>query len=335
MAAPRSDGFFGAIEPNLLAGEVGIVDREPLARRRHVFVFHPLIVASTGANARELVHTGSHALCKIRGSYSGYSERLLDLTCWKRGIGYRPVMFENLANLGFDIAIRNHAAAILSVDFEEVLGELESALLDVAIPAEELIGSGGGEAQSTQRLRRKLYEAGWPKHNFDFRLIVDGSETVSTSHEIDHVRRADAGVIACEIEWNNKDPFFDRDLENFQRLHGQSAISAGVLITRGASMQEDMHGIVERCIKKHGFLEESEMVEAFGMKDRTKRQREAVQKHIDRQVPFAEAFARQFVSDKFGAATTHWSKLEDRINRGVGNPCPLLLIGLPKSVIIE
>ena len=96
-----------------------------------------------------------------------------------------------------------------------------------------------------------------------------------------------------------------------------------------------MHGIVERCIKKHGFLEESEMVEAFGMKDRTKRQREAVQKHIDRQVPFAEAFARQFVSDKFGAATTHWSKLEDRINRGVGNPCPLLLIGLPKSVIIE
>ncbi len=40
-----------------------------------------------------------------------------------------------------------------------------------------------------------------------------------------------------------------------------------------------------------------------------------------------------FVSDKFGAATTHWHKLEDRVRRGVGNPCPLLLIGLPVSIV--
>eukprot|EP00903_Cladosiphon_okamuranus_P021294 g19565.t1 len=244
-------------------------------------------------------------------------------------------MFEKLISNGFDIAIRNHAGAILTVDFPEIAQELEDALLSVSIPAEELIGSGGGEAKSTQRLRRKLYGLKWPKHNFDFQLIVDGVETVGMSHEIDHVRRADNGVIACEIEWNNKDPFFDRDLENFQRLHAQSAISVGVLITRGASLQDDMLGIVQRCIEKHGFIDETEMVDAFDMKDRTKRQREAVQKHLDRQVPFAEAFARQFVSDKFGQATTHWRKLEDRIHRGVGNPCPLLLVGLPKSVVVE
>tara|TARA_R110002074_G_scaffold125024_2_gene261896 strand:- start:15022 stop:15756 length:735 start_codon:yes stop_codon:yes gene_type:complete len=244
-------------------------------------------------------------------------------------------MFEQLTKNGFDIAIRNHAGAILTVDFPDIAQELEEALLEVSIPAEELIGSGGGEAQSTQRLRRKLYDAGWPKHNFDFKLIVDGIETVSNSHEIDHVRRDAGGVIACEIEWNNKDPFFDRDLENFQRLHAQSAISVGVLITRGASLQDDMLGIIQRCIDKHGFIEESEMVEAFGMKDRTARQRQAVEKLIDRQIPFSEAFSKHFVSDKFGQATTHWRKLEDRINRGVGNPCPLLLIGLPASVVVE
>jgi hypothetical protein len=32
------------------------------------------------------------------------------------------------------------------------------------------------------------------------------------------------GVLALEIEWNN--PFFDRDLENFKRLHANGAISA-------------------------------------------------------------------------------------------------------------
>lgn len=247
------------------------------------------------------------------------------------GIG----VFEGLTKKGFDIEIRNHAGAILSLDFPEISGELETALLELEIPAEELIGSGGGEAPSTQRLRRRLYEVDWPKHNFDFRLIVDGKETVSNSHEIDHVRWSETGNIALEIEWNNKDPFFDRDLENFQRLHAQSAISVGVLITRGASLQEGMLGILQRCIEKHGFMDESEMVDAFGMKDRTKRQREAVQRLLDRQTPFSEAFAKQFVNDKFGQATTHWSKLKDRIDRGVGNPCPLLLIGLPASVIKE
>lgn len=242
-------------------------------------------------------------------------------------------MFEKLFERGFDVAIRNHAGAILSVDFPEVAAELETALLDVKIPSEELIGSGGGEAPSTQRLRNTLYEANWLKHNFEFQLIVDGKETVGMSHEIDHVRRSEGGTIACEIEWNNKDPFFDRDLENFQRLHGQSAISMGVLITRGASLQAGMLSFVKNCIEKHGFIEESEMVDAFGMKDRTKRQREAVQKLLDKQVPFADAFSKQFVSDKFGTATTHWSKLKERIDRGVGNPCPLLLIGLPASVV--
>ena len=50
--------------------------------------------------------------------------------------------------------------------------------------------------------------------------------------------------------------------------------------------------------------------------------------------PKFETEAVSFVSDKFGEATTHWRKLEDRVNRGVGNPCPLLLIGIPINVVI-
>ena len=65
-------------------------------------------------------------------------------------------MFQRLIAAGFDVAIRNHAGAILSVDFPEIAQELEDALLDVKIPIEELVGSGGGEALSTQRLRKSL-----------------------------------------------------------------------------------------------------------------------------------------------------------------------------------
>jgi hypothetical protein len=40
-----------------------------------------------------------------------------------------------------------------------------------------------------------------------------------------------------EIEWNNKDPFFDRDLNNFRLLFDLRAISVGVIITRSDELQ--------------------------------------------------------------------------------------------------
>lgn len=47
----------------------------------------------------------------------------------------------------------------------------------------------------------------------------------------------------------------------------------------------------------------------------------------------AADWARKFVADKFGAATTHWAKLQSRIERGVGSPCPLLLVGVPATEV--
>jgi hypothetical protein len=68
----------------------------------------------------------------------------------------------------------------------------------------------------------------------------------------------------------------------------------------------------------------------------TARQKREVLKRVERTrnpASFRDAWTAQFVSDKFGASTTHWRKLEDRIKRGIGNPCPLLLIGLPDSIV--
>jgi len=155
-----------------------------------------------------------------------------------------------LLKQGLEIEFVSHAAAILAGDFPHASAEIEKALSGLELPITEIIGSGGGETKFTQRLRRTLTAMDWPKHIFEITKTVDGVPKQSTSHEIDHVRRSDKGVIALGIEWNNKDPFFDRDLEN-----------------------------------------------------------------------------------KYGTATTHWDKLMDRVRRGVGNPCPLLLIGLPAAMI--
>ena len=241
---------------------------------------------------------------------------------------------ERLRGAGFDVLTRNHAEAILAHDFPGELELLVRILLEFRISLAEIVTGGGGEAGLTQRLRHELSDLNWRKHNFSVETVVDGRARAGVSHEVDHVKFAEAGALALEIEWNNKDPFFDRDLENFQRLHALSAISLGVVITRGASMQEAFLSRITAWMKAAGLGSEDDL-DRLGIGARTAAQRKTVADQVARGVPFAEAFARKFVADKFGQATTHWSKLEDRVQRGVGNPCPLLLVGLPEAILTE
>ncbi len=241
-------------------------------------------------------------------------------------------MLEELTELNYELLTKNHALAILQYDFSDQLQEIVEVLSAFRIQTSELIAGGGGEAVFTQRLRHALTEMGWPKHVFQVQTIVDGHEQEGITHEIDHVRQTENGRIALEIEWNNKDPFYDRDLENFQRLHAISAISLGVIITRGASLQSSLQTRIQNRLELDQIMSEEDL-EKYGILERTTAQRKAVKKLTDRQVPFTEAFAKNFVSSKFGKATTHWDKLIDRVNRGVGNPCPLLLIGLPETIL--
>ncbi|WP_323766371.1 BglII/BstYI family type II restriction endonuclease [Marinovum sp.] len=236
-------------------------------------------------------------------------------------------MFQRLRDIGYQVAATNHAEAIVAHDFPEEIAELCGALESFRISAQDLIASGGGEAGSTQRLRRDLAAKGWHKHNFIQRATIDGIEREAISHEIDHVRRGRNGTVALEIEWNNKDPFFDRDLENFQRLHALSAISFGVVVTRGASLQEGMTDLVIAGLAAEG-VDSEEGLAVFDMKERTARQREIVTRLMRTGLGYRAAFAKAFVADKFGTASTHWDKLQDRVRRGVGNPCPLILIGI-------
>ncbi|MBK6868194.1 MAG: restriction endonuclease [Burkholderiales bacterium] len=242
--------------------------------------------------------------------------------------------FGALRERGYDILFVSHAESILVGEFSEAITELTSTLLELNLPITEIIGSGGGETKFTQRLRRALTALQWPKHTFVITKTVDGVPKESVSHEIDHVRRTDRGVVALEIEWNNKDPFFDRDLENFKRLHAEGAISAGVLITRGASLQQQLRSAVYRFAHERGISSFDDLV-ANGIAP-TLKQKKAIEKRVTRAVsplPFADAWTDNFIGNKYGQATTHWDKLMARVQRGVGNPCPLLLIGLPASII--
>jgi len=240
------------------------------------------------------------------------------------------MIFGKLRSDGFDVDVRWHADAILRTDFPEAEKELEEIIFAHAwttIP--EVIRGGGGMARITRRLGRALTGRGWKRREFRIVTRVDGEERSSRSHEVDHVKQFAKGTLALEIEWNNKDPFFDRDLSNFQALQADGAISVGVIVTRGSNFQESIKKKLVAYLLRVGIESTEEMERRFGL-SRTDRQRRKA-----RQIPpgpgFVEKWVSQFVGDKFGAATTHWEKLIARLERGMGAPCPLVSVGIPIS----
>lgn len=68
---------------------------------------------------------------------------------------------------------------------------------------------------------------------FQTQIVVDGNAIDSPTHKVDCFKNG----IALEVEWNNKDPFFDRDLNNFRLLFDLRAVSVGVILTRADELQ--------------------------------------------------------------------------------------------------
>jgi hypothetical protein len=105
-------------------------------------------------------------------------------------------------------------------------------------------------------------------------------------------------------------------------------------VTRGASLNNSIRGFVRRFADDNN-IDSYEDMERIGLNP-TRRQIREVMKRVTRKkkpVPFRDAWTDHFVSDKFASSTTHWARLQDRVQRGVGNPCPLVLIGLPSSIV--
>lgn len=66
----------------------------------------------------------------------------------------------------------------------------------------------------------------------------------SPTHKVDSFRNA----VGVEVEWNNKDTFFDRDLNNFRLLFELRVLGVGVIITRG----EDVRALAIRLGRQPG-----------------------------------------------------------------------------------
>lgn len=104
---------------------------------------------------------------------------------------------------------------------------------------------GGRKSTVSDALDSEFYKKGWQERNFDTQIVVDGKAIDSPTHKVDCFKNR----VALEIEWNNKDPFYDRDLNNFRLLFDLRVIDAGVIITRTDGLQE----IFDNLKRGHSF----------------------------------------------------------------------------------
>ena len=146
---------------------------------------------------------------------------------------------------------------------------------------EKWITTGGkNKSDVAKYIDRFLEDRGWSETGFKTKIAVDDHLRETPTHKVDCFKNR----IALETEWNNKDPFFDRDLNNFRLLFDLQVISVGIIITRSTELRD-------------------------------------VFKSIGRQ-------------KSYGNSTTHISKLIPRVEGGGAGGCPVLALGIKKSLYV-
>ena len=261
---------------------------------------------------------------------------------------------DKLRDEGWDVMSLNFADLILSREFSDELQALLDVLLTTKLSiAQSIIKGGGGLADQTQELAGRFNDIG-KKNNIsvinriEFEREHSPIESQSTSHEIDHlVRNIDGQLLAIELEWNNKDEFYDRDFQSVRRLYELGVIEAGVIVTRGQSLEEELLPMTTKFFEEFPINDfedfkrlsaqfpdpkkEGESLftfptskQAYSIKQKTEKKKDSK--------PFHVASAEVFKNSKFVGTTTNWRQLQKRIDRRDAGRTPILFLGIPASV---
>ncbi len=132
-----------------------------------------------------------------------------------------------------------NAAGVLSTACPAEWNDIIDVLRSFRLLRSEVLTAGGGLSPISQQINGAFDRQGWKETKFATKIVVDEVEYVTPTHLVDCFK----GRVALELEWNNKDPFFDRDLNNFRLLFDLRAIDVGVILTRASELQGIFDGL--------------------------------------------------------------------------------------------
>ena len=212
----------------------------------------------------------------------------------------------------FEFYSYNHALEIITQAFPAEWSEIVDCLRQLRITTDDLRESGGNETKIPKKFDDVLYPRGWreirisgdlhikfyprqaeqrgrfSQEQFEEKVIpgyIDG-------HNIDFLKNR----IAFDLEWNSKDQTFDRDLLAMRTYYDCDLVSAGIIITRSAELNDIFKTIYDYDGKTRQW------------------------KPILR---------------KYGASTTWMGKLTYRLDSRRNGGCPILAVGIRKPCITD
>ena len=212
----------------------------------------------------------------------------------------------------FELYSYNHALEIITQAFPAEWSEIVDCLRQLRITTDDLRESGGNETKIPKKFDDVLYPRGWreirisgdlhikfyprqaeqrgrfSQEPFEEMVIpgyIDG-------HNIDFLKNR----IAFDLEWNSKDQTFDRDLLAMRTYYDCDLVSAGIIITRSAELNDIFKTIYDYDGKTRQW------------------------KPILR---------------KYGASTTWMGKLTYRLDSRRNGGCPILAVGIRNPCITD
>ena len=212
----------------------------------------------------------------------------------------------------FEFRNYNHALEIITQAFPEEWREIEECLRQLRITTDDLREAGGNETNIPKKFDDVLYPYGWREIRISGDLHIKffprqaeqrgrfSSEPFEEKvipgyidgHNIDFLKNR----IAFDLEWNSKDQTFDRDLLAMRTYYDCDIVSAGIIITRSAELNEVFKTIYDSDARSRQW------------------------KPILR---------------KYGASTTWMGKLTYRLDSRRNDGCPILAIGMRKPCITD
>jgi hypothetical protein len=149
---------------------------------------------------------------------------------------------------GFECYDWRNARTVLEHAHPNEWQDIVSVLSSFKLRHSDVRKKGGRKTAVAEAIDGEFYSRGWKERKFETKIVVDESESDSPTHSVDCFK----GKIALEVEWNNKDPFYDRDLNNFRLLYELRVIDLGVMITRTTALQSWLHARYREFDKQRG-----------------------------------------------------------------------------------
>ena len=212
----------------------------------------------------------------------------------------------------FEFYSYNHALEIITQAFPAEWSEIVDCLRQLRITTDDLRESGGNETKIPKKFDDVLYPRGWreirisgdlhikfyprqaeqrgrfSQEPFEEKVIpgyIDG-------HNIDFLKNR----IAFDLEWNSKDQTFDRDLLAMRTYYDCGLVSAGIIITRSAELNDIFKT-------------------SYDYDGKTRQWKPILR--------------------KYGASTTWMGKLTYRLDSRRNGGCPILAVGIRKPCITD